>query len=56
MTDFEYFEQIMSEGAVDVDCTECGYGARVEPDCDDECPEPGCRGRLTSPLITAGLI
>ena len=57
MDDFglELFEQINREGALDVDCTECGYGARIEPDCDCECPE--CKsGRLVSPLITAGLI
>jgi len=53
--DIERFEQIMSDGAVDVDCTYCGHSARVEPDCDDKCPE--CtKGRLVSPLVEAGLI
>jgi hypothetical protein len=56
MDDYELFEQIMSEGAADVDCTECGYGARIEPDGDYECHEKGCKGRLVSPLITAGLM
>lgn len=54
--DLELFEQINREGAVDVDCTECGYGARIEPDGDYECHEKGCKGRLVSPLITAGLM
>lgn len=49
------FEQIMSEGAADVDCPECGYAARIEPDADYPCPECG-EGRLVSPLILAGLI
>lgn len=53
--DFEYFEEIMSEGAVDVDCTECGHAARIEPDGDYPCTE--CAdGRLVSPLVEAGLI
>ena len=55
MMDFEYFEQIMSEGAVDVDCAECDYSARIEPDADCPCPECGT-GRLVSPLVEAGLI
>jgi len=27
--DFEYFEEIMSEGAVDVDCTKCDHAALI---------------------------
>jgi hypothetical protein len=41
--DFEYFEQIMSDGAVGVDCTECDYSARIEPDADCPCPETNAR-------------
>jgi hypothetical protein len=55
MEDFEYFEQIMNDGAVDVDCTACDYSARIEPDADSPCPECDT-GRLVSPLILAGLI
>lgn len=48
-------EQIMWDGMVDEECTECGYDATIEPDCDCVCPECG-EGRLTSPLRTLGLI
>ncbi len=54
--DFELFREIMWEGLADVECTVCGYGARIEPDADYECHEKGCKGRLVSPLVTAGLI
>jgi len=56
MEDFEVFEQIMRDGMAYVDCTACEHSDRVEPDGDYECPVYGCDGRLTSPLITAGLI
>tara|TARA_Y100000310_G_C20501880_1_gene724417 strand:- start:656 stop:838 length:183 start_codon:yes stop_codon:yes gene_type:complete len=55
LVDVEYFEQIMNDGAVDVDCTACDYSARIEPDADSPCPECDT-GRLVSPLILAGLI
>lgn len=48
-------ERIMDRGSVDVECSaECGNAATIEPDADYEC-ECG-DGRLTSPLVTAGLI
>jgi len=48
------FERIMDRGYAYVTCDECGFDAQVEPDCDEPCP---CgEGRLTSPLITEGLI
>jgi hypothetical protein len=50
----EELEQIMSDGAADVECPACGEGGRVEPDGDYPC-ECG-EGRLTSPLIAMGLI
>ena len=55
MYDFSEWAQINAQGFADVDCAECGYSARVEPDADDPCPE--CpHGRLTSPLVEEGLI
>lgn len=51
----EELQHIMSEARVDVDCTACGYGDTIEPDGDYLCPECG-EGRLTSPLVTLGLI
>lgn len=53
--DISEMEEIMANGFVDVVCDHCGYGARVEPDCSDECPECG-EGTLESPLVTHGLI
>jgi hypothetical protein len=55
MASIEELERIMFEGVADVECEECGYGARIEPDGDYPCPECG-EGRLVSPLILEGLI
>lgn len=53
--ELEEMRKIMWDGYADVECTECGYCSRVEPDADYECPE--CEeGRLVSPLIVRGLI
>jgi len=48
-------ERIMWDGFAEVECSECGEFARVEPDADYPCPECG-EGRLVSPLILEGLI
>ena len=55
MYDLEELERIMDEGKVDVECSECGHWATIEPDGDYKCPECG-KGRLVSPLILEGLI
>jgi hypothetical protein len=47
--------QVMMQGYADVDCTNCGDSARVEPDGDYPCGACGV-GRLTSPLVAGGLI
>ena len=52
----EELERIMSDGFAEVACTECGDYARIEPDADYECPNEGCEGKVTSPLILEGLI
>jgi len=53
--DISELEAIMENGMAEVECSAgCGNGATVEPDGDYEC-ECG-EGRLTSPLILAGLI
>lgn len=53
--DISEMEEIMANGFADVQCDHCGYEARVEPDCSDECPECG-EGTLESPLVTHCLI
>ena len=55
-TAIEYLTEIMNDGIADVECAECGHAATIEPDGDYPCPESGCNGRLTSPLIIAGVI
>ena len=48
--------EILREGLYyDGACDVCGYGCSIEPDADYDCPECG-EGRLTSPLVTWGLI
>lgn len=54
MYSIEELEQIMNDGVAEVKCGSCGEGATVEPDGDYPC-ECG-EGRLTSPLITMGII
>lgn len=48
-------EKILSDGQVTVKCSaKCGHSATIEPDADYKC-ECG-KGRLTSPLVKAGVI
>lgn len=49
-------EKILSDGSVTVRCSaRCGHSAEIEPDADYSCSECG-KGRLTSPLVKAGVI
>lgn len=52
-------EQAMADwdayGSCEGTCDSCGHEMTVEPDGDYPCPECG-KGRVTSPLVRAGLI
>ena len=39
MSSLEELERIMDEGAADVECGQCGYADRIEPDGDYPCLE-----------------
>lgn len=52
----EALESMANYGWVEVACTQCDEVCRIEPDADYPCPEEGCGGRVTSPLMREGLI
>jgi len=46
-----------ARGGVYATCPLCGHEHWVEPDAENyECHTPGCPGKVTSPLVKAGLI
>ena len=50
-------QRMMMDGACEAVCPECGDVRMVEPDaCGYPCWTEGCEGRISSPLVEAGLI
>jgi hypothetical protein len=53
----EVMEQCDAHGYVYAYCSDCNVERNVEPDAEGyDCHEPGCGGKVTSPLVIWGLI
>ena len=52
----EMLEMASEHGYVHVRCSVCRTVAQIEPDGEYPCPEKGCPGKVSSPLLDLGMI